>query len=56
MRSAALAFDDESTRQGFDDVLHHFLTVLERVLPHEDGLDHVGDAGRWGLLHPHPPP
>ncbi|WJY50534.1 type I restriction endonuclease [Streptomyces chengbuensis] len=50
VRSAALAFDDESTRQGFDEVLHHFLTVLERVLPHEDGLDHLGDARRWGLL------
>ncbi|MFG2332123.1 type I restriction endonuclease subunit R [Streptomyces sp. NPDC048604] len=50
VRSAALAFEDESVRLGFDEVLRHFLTVLERVLPHERGLDFVGEARRWGLL------
>ncbi|MFD9562303.1 type I restriction endonuclease subunit R [Streptomyces sp. NPDC059994] len=50
VRSAALAFDDESVRLGFDEVLHEFLATLERVLPHERGLDYVGEARRWGLL------
>jgi type I restriction enzyme R subunit len=50
VRSAALAFDDETVRQGFDQVLHEFLATLERVLPHERGLDYVGEARRWGLL------
>ncbi|WP_434589747.1 type I restriction endonuclease subunit R [Streptomyces sp. A5-4] len=48
--SAAQAFEDETARFGYDDVLHQFLAVLERVLPHEDGLDHVADARRWGML------
>jgi len=48
--SAALAFDDETARFGFDEVLHQFLGVLERVLPHEHGLDYVADARRWGML------
>ncbi|MES9806658.1 type I restriction endonuclease subunit R [Streptomyces cinereoruber] len=50
VRSAALAFDDETVRQDFDQVLHEFLATLERVLPHERGLDYVGEARRWGLL------
>ena len=50
VRNAALAFDDEAVRAGFDDVLHAFLTTLERVLPHERGLDYVAEARRWGLL------
>ncbi len=50
VRSAALAFEDENARSGFDEVLHEFLTALERVLPHEHGLEYVADARRWGLL------
>ncbi|MEU3629268.1 type I restriction endonuclease subunit R [Streptomyces fradiae] len=50
VRSAALAFEDEAVRMGFDTVLHEFLATLERVLPHERGLDYVGEARRWGLL------
>src|SRR5439155_14657845 len=37
-------------RFGYDEVLQHFLDVLERVLPHESALDYVADARRWGLL------
>ncbi|GAB2773023.1 HsdR family type I site-specific deoxyribonuclease [Streptomyces daliensis] len=48
--SAAQAFEDETVRFGYDEVLHQFLAVLERVLPHESGLDHVADARRWGML------
>lgn len=48
--SAALALEDERARFGFDEVLNEFLRVLERVLPHERGLDHVADARRWGAL------
>lgn len=44
--SAALALEDERARFGFDEVLNEFLRVLERVLPHERGLDHVADARR----------
>ncbi|MFD3936918.1 type I restriction endonuclease subunit R [Streptomyces sp. NPDC058611] len=48
--SAAQVFEPESVRFGYDEVLHEFLRVLERVLPHEDGLAHVPDARRWGML------
>ncbi|MFF2661489.1 type I restriction endonuclease subunit R [Kitasatospora sp. NPDC058032] len=48
--SAALAFEDETARFGYDEVLHQFLAVLERVLPHERGLDYIADARRWGML------
>ncbi|WP_406738458.1 type I restriction endonuclease [Streptomyces sp. NBC_00853] len=48
--SAAQVFEPESARFGYDEVLHEFLRVLERVLPHEDGLAHVADARRWGML------
>ncbi|MBP0455082.1 type I restriction endonuclease subunit R [Kitasatospora sp. RG8] len=48
--SAALAFEDETARFGYDEVLNQFLAVLERVLPHEHGLDYVADARRWGTL------
>lgn len=48
--AAAQAFEDETARFGYDDVLHQFLAVLERVLPHEDGLEYVADARRWGML------
>ncbi|MFI2366987.1 type I restriction endonuclease subunit R [Streptomyces sp. NPDC018833] len=50
VRSAALSFDDEAVRFGYDEVLHKFLTALERVLPHEHGLKYVGEARRWGIL------
>ncbi|WP_226962661.1 hypothetical protein [Streptomyces sp. C8S0] len=50
VRSAALAFGEETVRQDFDEVLGSFLTVLERVLPHEAGLEYVGRARRWALL------
>ncbi|MFJ5118779.1 type I restriction endonuclease subunit R [Kitasatospora sp. NPDC088548] len=50
LRSAALAFEDEAARFGYDEVLHQFLAVLERVLPHEHALDYVADARRWGML------
>ncbi|MFI6081416.1 type I restriction endonuclease subunit R [Streptomyces sp. NPDC051217] len=50
LRSAVLSFDDESVRLDYDEVLHEFLAVLERVLPHEDALPYVADARRWGLL------
>ncbi|MGW7364148.1 type I restriction endonuclease subunit R [Streptomyces sp. NPDC054841] len=50
VRSAALTFEDETARFGFDEVLHQFLAALERVLPHEHGLEYVGDARRWGML------
>ncbi len=50
LRGAALAFEDETARHDFDEVLHRFLAVLERVLPHEAGLDYVPDARRWGSL------
>ncbi|ALO08571.1 HsdR family type I site-specific deoxyribonuclease [Streptomyces venezuelae] len=48
--SAAQAFEDEAARFGYDEVLHEFLRVLERVLPHEKGLGYVADARRWGML------
>ncbi|CAM5409140.1 DEAD/DEAH box helicase family protein [Streptomyces viridifaciens] len=48
--SAALAFEDETARFGYDEVLHQFLAVLERVLPHEHGLEYIADARRWGML------
>lgn len=44
------AFEDDSDRLDFDTALHEFLAVLERVLPHEDGLPYVADARRWGTL------
>ncbi|MGV9989857.1 type I restriction endonuclease subunit R [Streptomyces sp. NPDC003374] len=47
---AALALQPEDLRFGFDEVLHAFLATLERVLPHEDALNYVGDARRWTLL------
>lgn len=50
LRAAALAFEDESVRFGYDEALHEFLAVLERVLPHEAALPYVADARRWGLL------
>ncbi|MGW7527060.1 type I restriction endonuclease subunit R [Streptomyces sp. NPDC054783] len=50
LRGAVLAFEDETVRLGFDEVLHEFLAVLERVLPHEDALDYLADARRWGML------
>ncbi|MER7791656.1 type I restriction endonuclease [Streptomyces sp. NPDC097640] len=51
VRGAALAFEgDEMARFGYDEVLQEFLDVLERVLPHESGLDYVADARRWGML------
>lgn len=50
LRGAVLAFEDETVRLGFDEVLHEFLAVLERVLPHEDALDYLPDARRWGML------
>ncbi|MFG2137230.1 type I restriction endonuclease subunit R [Streptomyces sp. NPDC048650] len=50
LRAAVLSFEDESVRFEFDEVLHEFLAVLERVLPHEDALPYVADARRWGLL------
>ncbi|RKN10133.1 type I restriction endonuclease subunit R [Streptomyces radicis] len=49
--SAALVFeDDAAARVGFDEVLQRFLDALERVLPHEHGLDFIADARRWSLL------
>ncbi|MFD5063638.1 MULTISPECIES: type I restriction endonuclease subunit R [unclassified Streptomyces] len=50
LRAAALSFDDDTVRFGFDEVLHEFLAVLERVLPHEAALPYAADARRWGLL------
>lgn len=50
LRAAALAFEDETVRFGYDEVLHQFFGVMERVLPHENGLDYVADARRWGML------
>ncbi|MBD0844617.1 type I restriction endonuclease subunit R [Streptomyces sp. TRM68416] len=50
LRNAVLSFEDETVRIGFDEALHEFLAVLERVLPHEDALDHLPDARRWGML------
>ncbi|WP_328487307.1 type I restriction endonuclease subunit R [Streptomyces zaomyceticus] len=48
--AAAQRFESEAARFGYDDVLHEFLGVLERVLPHEEGLRFVADARRWGML------
>ncbi|MEU9338405.1 type I restriction endonuclease [Streptomyces sp. NPDC048290] len=48
--SAAHALEDETARFEYDAVLHEFLAVLERVLPHERGLEFVADARRWGML------
>ncbi|MFD9907630.1 type I restriction endonuclease subunit R [Streptomyces sp. NPDC059063] len=45
-----LRFQDEATRFAYDEALHRFLAVMERVLPHEAALDHVADARRWSLL------
>ncbi|MGY3056009.1 type I restriction enzyme R subunit [Streptomyces sp. TE3672] len=50
VRAAALTFEEETARFDYDEVLHRFLAVLERVLPHEHGLDFVADARRWGML------
>ncbi|MCX4236478.1 type I restriction endonuclease subunit R [Streptomyces ortus] len=50
LREAVLSFEDETVRLRFDEVFHEFLAVLERVLPHEDALDHLADARRWGML------
>ncbi|MER5256176.1 type I restriction endonuclease [Streptomyces sp. NPDC002855] len=47
---AALALQSEEVRLDFDEKLHEFLAVLERVLPHEAALDYVADARRWSLL------
>lgn len=43
-------FEPDAVRFGYDEVLKRFLDTLERVLPHEAGLDHVDDARRWTLL------
>lgn len=48
--SAALAFEDEDARAGYDEVLSQFFGNLERVLPHERGLEHLEDARRWAIL------
>lgn len=50
VRAAALEFEDEAVRMGFDEVLHQFLAVLERVLPHEHGLHYAAEARRWTML------
>ncbi|MFJ5529163.1 type I restriction endonuclease subunit R [Streptomyces sp. NPDC093261] len=50
LRKAVLSFEDETARLGFDEVLHEFVAVLERVLPHEAALDYLPDARRWGML------
>lgn len=50
VRSAALNFEPEAARFGYDEVLKKFLETLERVLPHERGLDYVSDARRWATL------
>ncbi|MFE5662836.1 type I restriction endonuclease subunit R [Streptomyces niveus] len=47
---AMLALSDEDDRADFDKDLGEFLSTLERVLPHEDALGHLGDAKRWALL------
>ncbi|WP_405756164.1 type I restriction endonuclease subunit R [Streptomyces sp. NBC_00073] len=44
------AFDPEPARFAFDTALHEFLAVLERVLPHEGGLEYVANARLWGML------
>ncbi|GHH32748.1 type I restriction endonuclease subunit R [Streptomyces candidus] len=41
---------DEVARFDYDNLLHEFLAVLERSLPHEKALPYVADARRWGLL------
>lgn len=50
LRAAAGRFESEDLRFEYDEVLHEFVAVLERVLPHEDALEYVADARRWGLL------
>ncbi|MCP3818849.1 type I restriction endonuclease [Streptomyces sp. A3M-1-3] len=47
---AVLLLNDESDRHGFDEVLGTFLRSVDRVLPHEDALDHIPDARRWAML------
>ncbi|GAB2922596.1 type I restriction endonuclease subunit R [Streptomyces mayteni] len=41
---------DPAQRAAFDDLLGAFTDALDRVLPHEEALRHVGDAQRWVLL------
>ncbi|MBP0456466.1 type I restriction endonuclease subunit R [Streptomyces montanisoli] len=50
MGSVLELFEPDAVRFGYDEVLKRFLDTLERVLPHEAGLDHVDDARRWTLL------
>ncbi|WP_235489445.1 type I restriction endonuclease subunit R [Streptomyces roseoverticillatus] len=50
LRGAVLSFEEEATRFDFDEVLHEFTAILERVLPHEDALEYVPAARRWALL------
>ncbi|MFE5051185.1 type I restriction endonuclease subunit R [Streptomyces sp. NPDC056637] len=47
---AAQLLEREELRFEYDEVLHHFLGVLERVLPHEAALDYISDARRWALF------
>jgi type I restriction enzyme R subunit len=47
---ALFAFHDEGDRHAFDELLGDFLRAVERVLPHEDALDHIPDARKWAWL------
>jgi type I restriction enzyme R subunit len=47
---ALFAFHDEGDRYAFDELLGEFLRAVERVLPHEDALEHIPAARRWALL------
>jgi type I restriction enzyme R subunit len=47
---AVLALADPVRRAGFDKKLGEFLGAVDRVLPHEDALDHLLDVRTWSVL------
>ncbi|RPK40079.1 type I restriction endonuclease [Streptomyces sp. ADI93-02] len=47
---AVLALADPARRARFDESLGAFLGAVDRVLPHEDALDHLPDARTWSVL------
>jgi type I restriction enzyme R subunit len=48
--SAVLALADPATRAVFDTTLGDFLGAVDRVLPHEEALDHLHDVRAWSVL------
>ncbi|MEV7016658.1 type I restriction endonuclease [Streptomyces sp. NPDC093991] len=47
---AVLALEDPEERAGFDASLGAFLDAVNRVLPHEDALEHLSDLRAWSVL------